>query len=244
MPVETRPPKLLTEMLAELDEIPGVLIVFNHPLWDLYRVGKEKHDVLVNEFLAVNGQFVHALELNGLRDWKENRETATLAGKWNQLVISGGDRHGVEPNANVNLTRATSFNEFVHEVRRERQSHVLFMPQYAEPWKHRILQSTLAAIRNYPDFPEGSRRWDERVYHPDRRGQDAAADGALERWGRRRRFAAAMLAVVRMMGAAPVRAGCGWRGTIPARCGRRWRELEASRRVIECRCRGGSAGVV
>ena len=46
MPVETRAPKLLTEMLAELDELPGVLIVFNHPLWDLYRVGKEQHEVL------------------------------------------------------------------------------------------------------------------------------------------------------------------------------------------------------
>src|ERR1700730_9175767 len=170
MPGGTRGPRLLTDMLAELDELPGVLIVFNHPLWDLYRVGREKHDVLVNEFLAVNGQFVHALELNGLRSWKENRETSTLAGKWNQLVISGGDRHGVEPNANVNLTRASSFNEFVHEVRRERQSHVLFMPQYAEPWKHRILQSTLAFGPYIPEFPEGSRLWDERVYHPNAEG--------------------------------------------------------------------------
>jgi hypothetical protein len=206
MPVETRAPKLLTEMLAELDELPGVLIVFNHPLWDLYRVGKEKHDVLVNEFLAVNGQFVHALELNGLRDWKENREAATLAGKWNQLVISGGDRHGVEPNANVNLSRAGSFTEFVYEVRRERQSHVLFMPQYAEPWKHRILQSTLAAIRNYPDFPEGSRLWDERVYHPD-------ADGTMQplanlwRKGKATALCQAVLTVVRTMGAGPVSSG-------------------------------------
>ncbi len=206
MPAETRPPKLLTEMLGELDEIPGVLIVFNHPLWDLYRVGKEKHEVLVNDFLAVNGQFVHALELNGLRDWKENRETSTLAGKWNQTVISGGDRHGIEPNANLNLTRAKSFNEFVHEVRRERQSHVLFMPQYAEPWKHRILQSTLAAIRNYPDFPEGSRMWDERVYHPD-------AEGAIQpltqlwRAGKAPAVCQAALALVRMMGAGPVSSG-------------------------------------
>jgi hypothetical protein len=206
MPVETRPAKLLTEMLAELDELPGVLIIFNHPLWDLYRVGVEKHEVLVNEFLAVNGQFVHALELNGLRNWKENRETATLAGKWNQLVISGGDRHGVEPNANVNLTHATSFNEFVHEVRRERQSHVLFMPQYAEPWKHRILQSTLDAIRDYPQFPEGSRLWDERVYHPD-------ADGVIQPmtrlWttGHAPAFFLSVLAVVRVMGAGPVSTG-------------------------------------
>src|SRR5277367_4576321 len=206
MPVVTRAPKLLTQMLAELDEIPGVLIIFNHPLWDLYRVGKEKHEVLVNEFLAVNGQFVHALELNGLRDWKENRETSTLAGKWNQLVISGGDRHGVEPNANVNLTRAKSFNEFVHEVRRDRESHVLFMPQYAEPWKHRILQSTLAAIRNYPDFPEGSRHWDERVYHPDVEGEIQPLK-RLWMSGRAPVYCAATVAVVRMMGSWLVSSG-------------------------------------
>src|SRR6266851_4059606 len=191
MPVETRAPKLLTEMLAELDELPGVLIVFNHPLWDLYRVGRERHEVLVNEFLAVNGQFVHALELNGLRDWKENREAATLAG---------------------------SFTEFVHEVRRERQSHVLFMPQYAEPWKHRILQSTLAAIRDYPEFPEGSRLWDERVYHTD-------ADGAMQplarlwMFGRAPAYLQAVLGVVRMMGAGPVSSGLrmAWNDSVEMR---------------------------
>lgn len=206
MPAETRPPKLLTEMLAELDELPGVLIIFNHPLWDLYRVGMEKHHVLVNEFLAVNGQYVHALELNGLRDWKENRETTTLAGKWNQLVISGGDRHGIEPNANVNLTRANNFNEFVHEVRRERVSHVLFMPQYSEPWKLRILQSTLAAIRNYPDFPEGSRMWDERVFHPD---ADGVTQPLTQLWseGHAPVICHAVLTLVRMMGAGPVSSG-------------------------------------
>jgi hypothetical protein len=49
-------------------------------------------------------------------------------------------------------------------------SNLLFMPQYAEPWKHRLLQSTIDAVRNYPEFPQGSRNWDERVYHPDRNG--------------------------------------------------------------------------
>jgi hypothetical protein len=206
IPVATREPGLLKEILAELDEIPGVLTVFNHPIWDLYRIGKEKHEVLVNEFLARYGQYVHALELNGLRNWKENREAATLAGKWNQLVISGGDRHGVEPNANVNLTRAESFTEFVHEVRRERQSHVLFMPQYAEPWKHRILQSTLDAIRDYPHFPEGTRRWDQRVYHPDSKG---VIQPLSELWsnGRAPRFIQSILWGVKMMGAAPVSGG-------------------------------------
>jgi hypothetical protein len=203
---ETRTPELLRSLFAELDETPGVLIIFNHPLWDLYRIGKDRHAVLVNEFLAIYGQYIHALELNGLRDWKENREVSMLAGKWNQLVISGGDRHGVEPNANVNLTHATSFTEFVNEVRRERQSHILFMPQYAEPWKHRILQSTLDAIRDYPHFPEGSRRWDERVYHPDANGVIRPISELWDK-GHAPIYLRTILSGVRMMGAAPVSSG-------------------------------------
>ena len=206
MPVAEQPARMLTDMLAELDEIPGVLIIFNHPLWDLYRIGMEKHRFLVNEFLAVNGQFCHAVELNGLRHWDENREVATLGAQWNQLLISGGDRHGVEPNANVNLTRAGSFTEFVHEVRRERQSHVLFMPQYAEPWKHRILNSTLDAIRDYPEFPEGSRRWDERVYHPDAEGNMQPLSAIWNR-GSAPGYLSAIVSAVRMMGSAPVSSG-------------------------------------
>jgi hypothetical protein len=206
IPAGERPAKMLTDMLAELDELPGVLIVFNHPLWDLYRIGKEKHRFLVNDFLAVNGQYVHAIELNGLRHWDENREVAKLAEQWNQLLISGGDRHGIEPNANLNLTRATSFTAFVHEVRRERQSHILFMPQYAEPWKHRILNSTLAAIRDYPEFPEGSKRWDERVFHPDAEGRIRSL---AELWhsGHAPVYLGALLSFVRMMGTAPVSSG-------------------------------------
>ncbi|HEX8712919.1 MAG TPA: hypothetical protein VF730_13660 [Terracidiphilus sp.] len=160
----------LTEILAALNEEPNVLVVFNHPMWDLYLVGREKHVFLVNEFIQKNGTYLHALELNGLRHWDENRATRRLAEKWNMLMISGGDRHGVEPNANVNLTQAANFTEFVHEIRREKRSNILFMPQYAEPWKHRILQSAIDAVRHYPEFPQGSRTWDERVYHPDMSG--------------------------------------------------------------------------
>jgi hypothetical protein len=160
----------LTEILAALHREPSVLVIFNHPMWDLFLIGKEKHQFLVNEFLQKNGAFIHALELNGLRNWDENRAVRRLAEKWNMLLLSGGDRHGVEPNANVNLTNATSFTEFVYEVRREKRSNVLFLEQYAEPWKHRILQSTIDAIRHYPDFPQGSRTWDDRVFHPDARG--------------------------------------------------------------------------
>jgi hypothetical protein len=157
----------LTELLSALHALPNVLVVLNHPMWDLYEIGCARHALRVEEFLEQNGEFIHALELNGLRGWNENRVVRSLAARWNMLLISGGDRHGLEPNGNINLTNATSFNEFVHEVRNQGRSHVLFMPQYAQPWKHRIMRSMVDAVRNYPDFPEGSRRWDERVYHPD-----------------------------------------------------------------------------
>jgi len=196
----------LTEILAALSDEPNVLVIFNHPLWDLFTVGAEKHLFLVNQFLAANSQFLHALELNGLRNWDENRAVRQLAAQWNMLLISGGDRHGVEPNANINLTNATSFTEFVHEVRLEKRSKVLFMPQYAEPWKHRILRSAIDAIRDYPEFPQGSQCWDERVYHPNEKGVDTPLahlwpSGTAPwqmRWS---------LAMVRLLGRRPVSSG-------------------------------------
>jgi len=196
----------LTEILVGLHKEPNVLLVFNHPMWDLYLIGKEKHQFLVGEFLQKNGACLHALELNGLRHWEENRSVRRLAEKWNMLLVSGGDRHGVEPNANINLTNATSFTEFVHEIRREKKSNMLFLPQYAEPWKHRILQSTIDAIRDYPEFPIGSRRWDDRVYHPDANGVDrrlselwpGGSAPKVMRWG---------LRLVRLLGKGPVSGG-------------------------------------
>jgi len=196
----------LTEILSALHNEPNVLVVFNHPMWDLYLIGQEKHQFLVNEFMQKNGAFLHALELNGLRNWDENRAVRRLAERWNMLLISGGDRHGVEPNATVNLTNASSFTEFVHEVRRQKRSDVLFMPQYAEPWKHRILQSAIDAIRYYPEFPLGSRTWDERVYHPDTNGVSRPLS---ELWpnGRPPRVMAALLAMVQLMGRGLVSGG-------------------------------------
>ena len=196
----------LREILIALHEEPGVLVVFNHPMWDLFLVGEKRHQFMVNEFLLKFGAWIHALELNGLRNWEENRETRRLAERWNMVLISGGDRHGVEPNANINLTNSTSFTEFVHEIRRERKSSVLFMPQYAHPWKHRLLHSTLDAIRNYPDFPQGSRTWDERAYHPDARG---VVRPLSEIWpkGRAPLAIQCVIKCVQMLGASPVSGG-------------------------------------
>jgi len=195
--------KRLTEILAALHELPNVLIVFNHPCWDLYLIGKDRAAQRVEDFMSANHAFMHALELNGLRHWEENRTVKRLAQKWNKLLISGGDRHGREPNANVNLTNAGSFTEFVHEIRYEGRSHVLFMPQYAQPWKHRILESTLDAIRDYPDFPQGSRNWDDRVWHPD---ADGVVRPVRELWpgGEAPMWMSFIIRSVRLMGTSPV----------------------------------------
>ena len=192
-----------------------------------YLIGQEKHEFLVNEFLQKNGDYLHALELNGLRHWDENRAVRRLAEKWNMLLISGGDRHGVEPNANINLTNATSFTEFVHEIRREKKSNMLFMPQYAEPWKHRILQSTIDAIRNYPEFPQGSRTWDERVYHPDANGVSRPLSELWPDGNAAVGDDAACIALVQMMGRDWFPAACAWHGARRTSCGLRWARTTA-----------------
>ncbi len=99
----------LSEILHDLDELPGVLTVFNHPIWDLHKIGAALHDREVVRFLESYTGCIHALELNGLRDARENRAVVRMARETGHPLISGGDRHGTEPSACVNLsTQATS----------------------------------------------------------------------------------------------------------------------------------------
>jgi hypothetical protein len=161
----------LLAMLRELHERHQVLTVFNHPIWDLHKVGSALHLNEVRRFLAKAGSCIHAIELNGLRHAQENREASRLARETDHLVVAGGDRHGLEPNANINLTHAVNFTEFVEEVRVDRRSHVHFMDQYKTPWEQRILASTLDAVTDFPQFLPGWQRWDERAFHADPSGQ-------------------------------------------------------------------------
>jgi hypothetical protein len=163
-------PERLRELLAALNDHDEVLVVLNHPLWNLYQHEASRFRNLLDDLLGQYSAFIHAFEVNGLRTWKENQSVAELAYRWNQLVVSGGDRHGCEPNANVNITNAQSFSEFAHEVRVRRVSHVLFMPQYADPLGSRWLRLFLDATRYYPDMPRGAQNWDDRTYHPDASG--------------------------------------------------------------------------
>jgi hypothetical protein len=156
------------ELIAALDEIPDVLIVFNHPLWDLSELGQAGHEQAINLFMKASGRFLHALEINATRGWCENDKVRDLASRWQLPSISGGDRHGCDPSSALNLTNAETFPEFIREIRTEQRSHVLLMPQYAEPRCVRIAQMLLDVVREYPGHPIGTRRWDNRVFHPAR----------------------------------------------------------------------------
>jgi hypothetical protein len=156
----------LAPLLAMLNENPDVLVVFNHPLWDLCGLGGLRHRGVLNQFLCSHAKFVHAFEINATRRRIENEGVIALSGSWDKVLVSGGDRHGCEPSGALNLTRSQSFCEFVREVREENRSHVLIMPQYNEPLILRTLQAVLDVIREYPEFAPESCNWDDRIFHP------------------------------------------------------------------------------
>ena len=155
----------LGEMFAMLHDLPEVLIVLNHPLWDIEIAGKEKHALLLKNFLREHGRWIHALEINGFRKWSENKAVIELAEALNLPIVTGGDRHGCKPNTVINLTNGKTFAEFVEEIRVDKRSEVALMPEYRQPLHSRQLQSFGEILRHYPEFPEGRRQWFDRVYY-------------------------------------------------------------------------------
>lgn len=157
----------ILDLLRELSQITGVLVVFNHPLWNHNGIPAGMFSAELIRFLRSANSYLHAFELNGMRSYHENRDVMKFAAEWHQLLISGGDRHGCEPNAALNLTNATHFSDFVDEIRDGKQSTILLMPQYEETLSWRMYKSFSHVIDHYPDHPEGRRSWDERIFHPD-----------------------------------------------------------------------------
>jgi hypothetical protein len=158
-------PPLLADLLQALHELDDTLLVLNHPLWDEACIGAVEHAQLLGRFLERHGERIHALELNGLRSWKENSAVRWVAEHSGHPLISGGDRHGCEPNAILNLTNAATFPEFVSEIRRDRMSDLLFMPRYQEPLRLRVIETIWDIVRDYPEQAIGRRRWSDRVFY-------------------------------------------------------------------------------
>ena len=155
----------LAEAFAMLNDLPGVLVILNHPLWDIEIVGKERHVDLLKEFIKRHGRWVHAFEINGFRSWSENKAVIEMAEALGIPIATGGDRHGCKPNTVINLTNADTFEEFVNEIRVEKRSEVVLMPEYKYPLHWRQLQSFSEILSHYPDLADGRRRWFDRVFY-------------------------------------------------------------------------------
>lgn len=154
----------LHELFAMLNEIPEILVILNHPLWDIEIVGKERHETLLKHFIREHGKWIHAFEINGFRNWSENKAVIEMAESLGIPICTGGDRHGCKPNTVINLTNAASFEEFVDEVRNDKRTEVVLMPEYSQPLHSRQMQSFSEILKHYPEFPEGRQRWFDRVY--------------------------------------------------------------------------------
>lgn len=164
-----------------LTGMPDVLIVMNHPLWDEKHIGAGPHRSCVESFLKLYGHAMHAFELNGLRPWAENHGVVQLSKVWQMPLISGGDRHGKEPNTCINLTNAATFAEFVEEVRRDRWSDVLFVNQYREPFKMRILQNLCDILEDDEQHSLGWTHWSDRVFYLT---DESVVKSLKELWGK------------------------------------------------------------
>ena len=165
----TRDPRSgeLARLLESLNEDPDILIVLNHPLWDLAGVGSAHHVTLVRRFLTEHGDALHALELNGYRSWRENIGVQALRQECSLPLISGGDRHGRAPNALLNLTTASCFGAFAREIRERRASHILVMPEYRTSLVSRKLVAATDAMRQHPGYA-GRERWTDRIWYDER----------------------------------------------------------------------------
>jgi hypothetical protein len=151
------------DVLARLNGLPNVLIVLNHPYWDAESIGPAYHRKTLHDFLASSLPFLHAIELNGMRSRRENREVLQLAEDLDVPVISGGDRHGCAANSVLNVSRAETFDDFVHEVRYEKHSEMMLMPQFFEPLPVRLIENAWHALSDAPgEF--GRRHWMTRVF--------------------------------------------------------------------------------
>jgi hypothetical protein len=154
----------LAGLLESLAANKETLVVFNHPCWDERGVGYQEHIACVERVIRTYGQWIHAVELNGLRPWSENRAAIRLAEDFDMPIVSGGDRHALEPNTILDLTNAGTFSAYVEQVR-SGHSNVLVTEQYREPFALRILQSLEEILQDHEGHGRGWVRWSDRVFY-------------------------------------------------------------------------------
>lgn len=174
-------PARVRELMARLAADPAVLIVFNHPCWDECGLGQDRHRSSIRKFAADLGPWWHACEINGLRPWAENRDVIAFASEYGKPLISGGDRHAMEPSTVLNLTQAPTFTEFAAEVR-DGHSELLVTSRYAECFALRILNDLEQILAYHEGHGRGWRTWSDRVFY---QCDDGVVRSMSELWGAR-----------------------------------------------------------
>ena len=160
---------------------------------------------LVNEFLAVNGQFCscggaeRAAELGGEPGGCRPGGKVEPVGDQRRRPARGGAEREHEPDASGELYRVCARG--AARAAEPCAVHAAVCGAVEAP------DSAIDAGRRFGtirDFPEGSQRWDERVYHPDRKGEMRPLSELWSHGQRAGDSSRGILAAVRMMGAAPL----------------------------------------
>jgi hypothetical protein len=153
----------LPDLLEAVSTVASTLVVLNHPLWNAH-VDRHQHYPTLDSFIRRHRSFLHAAELNGYRSHAENTSVIQLAQSWSLPIVAGGDRHGRAPNAMLNLTSASTFDQFVEEVRRDGRSVSVVMPECREHRATRVLEVIADVLRDDAGLDPGQRRWPQRVF--------------------------------------------------------------------------------
>ena len=154
----------LRDLLAMLSGFAETLIILNHPCCNFVKVPADRHWQTLRDFIELCRSWIHAIEINGMRPWKENLKVLPLAEEYDLPIVAGGDRHGCRPNTMLNLTLAQTWGDYVQEIRTKQPNHVLVLPAYEEPVRLRELATAGDVLRCYPHHPYGQRRFTDRVY--------------------------------------------------------------------------------
>lgn len=154
----------LGSLLESISSHRETLVVFNHPCWDESGIGAQQHEQWAWHFASQYADFLHAFELNGLRPWPENRRALRMAQEAGKPIVSGGDRHALEPNTILDLTEALHFSQYVDQVRAG-YTDLLVTDAYRENFQLRILQNLQDIMGPQEKHGRGWRDWSDRVFY-------------------------------------------------------------------------------
>jgi predicted metal-dependent phosphoesterase TrpH len=131
--------------LFELLKASGCLVILNHPLvaW-----GPGAKAIPATELLSRYGWAIHALEVNGMRPREENDRVLELARQWRKPVVGGGDSHLLVASSMISLSRASTFQDFIAEVK-DGHAVPFVTPDYFAPLNWKLFLRVIFFISRY-----------------------------------------------------------------------------------------------